>query len=304
MKGIDIPETCSENWNEMTPTEKGAFCQKCAMEVMDFSSMNPEQIKQTLHDKMNSRVCGRITKSQLDGLNADYELYKLNSREMIRHASFYSFLAVFGIMLFSCNSPEQVLELRNAQRAINSIFYDKTNDPDDLILGEMVAMPSDTANIDTEEPEVENELLLGKIAPYEMEEEQEVIEVREHEIMLQGAMAYTPRYMESIQEVTPIIGAPAEYDAYGNRLPVEFDSKVFPNPTSQNAKLEFAVPMDGMYVIGLYDLNGRHIRNIHEAELTRGTHDFPVVLENEPSGTYLVIIRSKEYSKTLKMMKL
>lgn len=36
MKNIWINDPCSENWNEMNPTQKGAFCQKYANEVDDF----------------------------------------------------------------------------------------------------------------------------------------------------------------------------------------------------------------------------------------------------------------------------
>jgi hypothetical protein len=35
--GISIKEPCHEDWSKMTATEKGAFCQKCALEVIDFT---------------------------------------------------------------------------------------------------------------------------------------------------------------------------------------------------------------------------------------------------------------------------
>ena len=44
MKYFSIPEPCSENWNEMTSTEKGAFCQKCSNEVHDVSNMSNDEI--------------------------------------------------------------------------------------------------------------------------------------------------------------------------------------------------------------------------------------------------------------------
>jgi hypothetical protein len=36
--GISINEPCHEDWATMTETQKGAFCQKCALEVIDFTA--------------------------------------------------------------------------------------------------------------------------------------------------------------------------------------------------------------------------------------------------------------------------
>ena len=72
MKHINIPEPCSENWNEMTPNEKGAFCQKCALDVYDFTDKTADQIREILRLNIAAPVCMRIEPKQLDELNADF----------------------------------------------------------------------------------------------------------------------------------------------------------------------------------------------------------------------------------------
>ena len=62
---ITIPEPCHENWNAMTPVEKGRFCASCATAVMDFSTMTDAQIQSYL-SKSGSNVCGRFEQSQVN----------------------------------------------------------------------------------------------------------------------------------------------------------------------------------------------------------------------------------------------
>ncbi|MFT5779486.1 MAG: hypothetical protein ACI837_002445, partial [Crocinitomicaceae bacterium] len=42
-KNIKIKEPCSEDFAKMTPTQQGAFCDKCAMEVYDFTNKSTQE---------------------------------------------------------------------------------------------------------------------------------------------------------------------------------------------------------------------------------------------------------------------
>ncbi len=61
---VSIPDPCHENWNEMTSTQKGAFCKVCTKEVIDFTSESDEEIVK--HFQKNENVCGRFRAPQLD----------------------------------------------------------------------------------------------------------------------------------------------------------------------------------------------------------------------------------------------
>jgi CarboxypepD_reg-like domain/Secretion system C-terminal sorting domain len=62
---LHIPEPCHENWNNMTPVEKGRFCGSCQKQVVDFSRMNDEQLVVFFRKRSTGSVCGRFMQDQL-----------------------------------------------------------------------------------------------------------------------------------------------------------------------------------------------------------------------------------------------
>lgn len=67
---ITIPEPCHENWEAMSPNEKGRHCDKCAKTVVDFTAMSDSTIIQYLQN--NKNACGRFYNHQL---NRDIPVY-------------------------------------------------------------------------------------------------------------------------------------------------------------------------------------------------------------------------------------
>lgn len=114
---ISIPEPCSEDWSKMTPTDQGAFCKKCALEVTDFTDKSSLEIKSILTRKIQSkqRVCGHIENRQLVEFNYEYIPWK-SDQESFRAIWMFSLVAVFGMTLFSCQSTfsKEVVEKMNA----------------------------------------------------------------------------------------------------------------------------------------------------------------------------------------------
>ncbi|MDB5197392.1 MAG: hypothetical protein JWP88_1763 [Flaviaesturariibacter sp.] len=62
---LSIKEPCHENWNAMTPTQKGSYCASCCKEVIDFTDMNDTQLAQFFKKPAGS-VCGRFRSEQLE----------------------------------------------------------------------------------------------------------------------------------------------------------------------------------------------------------------------------------------------
>ena len=61
---ISIPKPCNENWDKMTPSNNGKYCDVCKLNVVDFTSMNDDEIQNYLVNK--SYVCGRFDCSQIN----------------------------------------------------------------------------------------------------------------------------------------------------------------------------------------------------------------------------------------------
>lgn len=61
---VQIPEPCTENWELMSPQDKGRHCNKCAKTVVDFTTMTDYNIVEYL--KNNTNTCGRFYNFQLN----------------------------------------------------------------------------------------------------------------------------------------------------------------------------------------------------------------------------------------------
>lgn len=107
MKNIQIPEPCHENWADFTPTQKGAFCGSCQIDVVDFSDKSPNQVKSILKENSGQHMCGRFKKSQLEELNNDFYAWDNQSVRSFQSKFLYACVVVFGMTLFtSCNLTE------------------------------------------------------------------------------------------------------------------------------------------------------------------------------------------------------
>ena len=70
-KEIIIPNPCSENWENMTVSEQGKFCQNCQKDVVDFTQKSDKEVLDILA-KSKGNLCGRFTKQQLSTPFVDY----------------------------------------------------------------------------------------------------------------------------------------------------------------------------------------------------------------------------------------
>ncbi len=105
---IGIPNPCSEDWNKMKPTERGAYCGKCQIDVIDFSRMEPEEIRAVLTKRNGEKTCANISPVQMDLVNTDYHLWETQSTAVFKSKFLYACMLVFGIGLFSgCGVPEE-----------------------------------------------------------------------------------------------------------------------------------------------------------------------------------------------------
>jgi hypothetical protein len=93
---VSIPEPCHENWDGMSPTEQGRFCNACSKEVIDFSTMSDAQMVLYFSKLTTEKVCGRVYPDQLNRTMAAPELIK-------KKKWYWNYLALF-LLFFSKSS--------------------------------------------------------------------------------------------------------------------------------------------------------------------------------------------------------
>lgn len=79
---IRIPEPCNENWDKMTPSEKGKHCAVCEKEVIDFTAHTKEQLYKQVTS--GSNMCGRFRQDQL---NTRISLHRNPGRSFAQYAA-------------------------------------------------------------------------------------------------------------------------------------------------------------------------------------------------------------------------
>ena len=303
MKQLKIQKPCTENWEEMSPTQKGAFCMKCSTQVHDFSNQSPEEIRSTLVAFKGQEVCGRITNTQLDSLNDDYQAWRVSNSWSIQRASFYAFLFVFGLMMVSCNNQQDEQQIIQLQEKVMTLVVDKDDKekiekitpleikdvqqtlerPEEIFLGEM-AIPADYKFVET--PKCLDSMILP--------------ERTEYTTITMGMMVASHAYVEHIE----LIETADKRDEFGEIIPTTFNALAFPNPTQGRTTLKFEVPQSTHASFELYNMNGQRIKSMGAAEYEPGTHEIPFDLSQLKTGTYLIGILSKEYKEMVRVVKI
>ncbi len=87
---IYIPEPCHENWEAMTPEEKGRFCGSCKKTVFDFTKATDKEIIQ--HLNLEKNTCGRFLNTQLNR-----DLITQNKKSSYWSVIFTSVISFIGI---------------------------------------------------------------------------------------------------------------------------------------------------------------------------------------------------------------
>ena len=176
---ISINEPCHENWDAMTPNDKGAFCKSCAKDVVDFSKMGIAEIK-SFFSKPQGKVCGRFEEKQLQELTFDDFFAKFTYWNFTKKFAVIFFMA-FGFWIFS-NASAFAQNNRNMMKGEVMCVPDRTpkkeipkNHDNDIVNGKR--------------------MIKGKIAKHEP------VTTVEPQQMMMGMVAIRPQTQKVVEPV-------------------------------------------------------------------------------------------------------
>lgn len=317
---VSIPKPCSENWGEMSPTERGAFCQKCAIDVIDFSGKSSQEVKETLKANLGKHMWGRFKKSQLEDLSQAYHIWENQSVRTFQSKFLWACLLAFGMTLFTSCTDSQAMshtvgEIEMTELNQSSTVPDSTNHNADTTkvidtpvvetslsqcnvheLGNVVAIEEPFEEILMGEPELfeEPDSLFETVIPADS-----IIDVPLHERhpeLIMGRFMPPPRFEEFIE------------DTVSNEIPTQvesrlFDANMFPNPAQYKTSLNLDIHKRQFFTIEMYTVNGTLIYPVHHGMIEKGKQRFDIYLDYCVPGTYLIKIKTKKEVQTLKFNK-
>ena len=129
---LEITTPCSENFNQFAPTPKGGFCKSCTKEVIDFTTMNTNDIATFFNKKDTQNTCGRFKSTQLTAYPAPVTKSKF---------SFISAISLACLALFSFTgaqaqdtdtkdtTPNIRVNQTNQNNAVTGTIVDENNLP-------------------------------------------------------------------------------------------------------------------------------------------------------------------------------
>lgn len=112
MKNIYIPKPCSENWESMSPQEKGKFCSVCSKCVIDFTEKKHQEIIKIIEEKQDEKICGRFYHHQLHTENPKFFTLRNQFFKYIP-ANFHTSritLVIFSLILFVTGCSKSTTE--------------------------------------------------------------------------------------------------------------------------------------------------------------------------------------------------
>ncbi len=302
MKKIEfsIPKPCHEDWNKMSPRERGRFCDKCAKTVLDFTSKNDEEIQEYVTEHQGEKLCGRFRNDQLKKPVQIRIFYKsMINRISYAQAFLVSLLIAFGTTLFSCttHSNNTVGEfIINDAIKIDSLPADDTDSSDlnvmvDVIKGEFIDPVKVSPASEVHEQEIAEETdsinyVVDLPAVDIFSEHDEIYSIRTVGMIV----CYSDGELVGSENNESTDSLSTETTEVGINE-VKEESNIFPNPAHEMARLKFNISAEKDVEVNLFDLNGKLIRSILPSQkMSQGEREIQIDLSGLKPATYLVRI--------------
>jgi hypothetical protein len=139
MTEITIPKPCTERFDKMSPTAKGAFCATCQTEVINLKNSGYDDIIAYANRPAIQKTCVRIAPSQLETASTMRWYEAISARSQLKFMFMLSLVLVFG----------NATAAGHRQDAVGGIA-DRTAQPDaedhDFVGGIAIQIPDSTGH--------------------------------------------------------------------------------------------------------------------------------------------------------------
>ena len=117
--------------------------------------------------------------------------------------------------------------------------------------------------------------------------------------MMIGFFAYTGYEPgdENVVLDSSLVSGAAEVDAD------KFSLQLFPNPASDNLNVNISVISNGYLFYDVYDINGSLLKSLHANNVSAGSHEITIPVNDLSAGMYLLKVQSAEGIATRKFLK-
>lgn len=328
MSLISIPEPCHENWADFTPTEKGAFCGSCQIDVVDFSNKSSHEITSILKENAGKHMCGRFRKSQLNEINEDYTLWQNQSVKTFQSKFLYACLMVFGMSLFtSCTTDRHALAeltISNVNLAEQELLtevtpIDTNKNKQNYRKGKVAYVPEEITcgtPPDSLEEEIQikgeiafpvEEMIMGDTIYYPPTDTLKDTSATQHHLtpqdtlfndeMIDGKMKVDKNIIHSTTHDNPAVNPITTSENV-------FNVTIYPNPSSTRSVLMIEVQETTHFNIYLYSVQGKKVKDLYSGELSKGSHQFKNDLTHYNSGEYLIVVQTQHQKESIRLTKI
>ncbi|CAN5415721.1 hypothetical protein BH10BAC5_BH10BAC5_18920 [soil metagenome] len=113
--------------------------------------------------------------------------------------------------------------------------------------------------------------------------------------------AFTNLYSHGLwkREISDITGI----QNISNQIPEKYSlSQNFPNPFNPSTKISFALPINSIVKLKVYNSIGKEVANLVNENLNAGTYQYEFNAENLSSGIYFYTLETSQFTETKKML--
>ena len=288
---LNIPEPCHEDWDNMTPTEKGRFCGSCQKQVIDFTNMSDREVAQFFKKPSTGSVCGRFMQDQLE---RDIVI----PRKRIPWVKYFFQVALPAFLATGKLAAQGEVKVKETASAAWREVKVEVKEKGKVKVDNVSQICKEVKQLGTQDRvgNLQRSILEDTIALPE-------VKVIGYGITTRGKvfLGYTTTKVSQVSQKSNIadsvIKSPANISAKNFNL--------YPNPVigGQTFTIETLSDNDKIIRLTITDISGK-VLLIQSRKILRGRNDIIINTGNEwATGTYMVVL-SEENGKVIKQSKL